>query len=261
MLRVEGLQASYGRGQVLFDIRLDVGRGELVTLLGRNGMGKTTTIRSIMGLVPRRWGTIEFDGKPIGDCVPETVARRGVGLVPEGRQIFPTLTVEENLIATAANRLARAEKWTLNEIYRLFPRLAERRTQFGRTLSGGEQQMLAIGRALMTNPLLLIFDEATEGLAPVIRGEIWSCISLLKSRGQSILIVDRNLKVLQRLADRHYIIEKGRTVWSGNPAKMDSETEAVHRYIGVSIPRLWGWPPLTSCTGQFERRPADSRVY
>ncbi len=233
MLRVEGLQASYGRGQVLFDIRLDVGPGELVTLLGRNGMGKTTTIRSIMGLVPRRWGTIEFDGKPISDCVPETVARRGLGLVPEGRQIFPTLTVEENLLATAANRLARTEMWTLSDIYRLFPRLAERRTQFGRTLSGGEQQMLAIGRALMTNPLLVILDEATEGLAPVIRGEIWNCISLLKSRGQSILIVDRNLKVLQRLADRHYIIEKGRTVWSGSPAKMDSETDTVHRYIGL----------------------------
>ncbi len=233
MLRVDGLQASYGRGQVLFDIRLDVGRGEMVTLLGRNGMGKTTTIRAIMGLMPKRWGTIEFDGKPIGDCAPETVARRGIGLVPEGRQIFPTLTVEENLIATAANRLARAEMWTLNDVYHLFPRLAERRTQSGRTLSGGEQQMLAIGRALMTNPLLLIFDEATEGLAPVIRGEIWNCISLLKSRGQSILIIDRNLQVLQRLADRHYIIEKGRTVWSGNPAKMDSEIEAVHRYIGL----------------------------
>ncbi len=233
MLRVEGLQASYGRGQVLFDIRLNIGRGELVTLLGRNGMGKTTTIRSIMGLVPRRWGLIEFDGKPIGDCMPETVARRGVGLVPEGRLIFPTLTVEENLIATAANRLARAEMWTLNEIYRLFPRLAERRKQFGRTLSGGEQQMLAIGRALMTNPLLIIFDEATEGLAPVICGEIWNCIALLKSRGQSILIVDRNLKILQRLADRHYIVEKGRTVWSGSSTEMDRETEAVHRYIGV----------------------------
>ncbi len=233
MLRVGGLAASYGRGQVLFDIRLDVGRGELVTLLGRNGMGKTTTIRSIMGLVPRRWGVIEFDGKAIGDCAPEVVARRGVGLVPEGRLIFPTLTVEENLLATAANRLARAEMWTLNEIFRLFPRLAERRRQLGRTLSGGEQQMLAIGRALMTNPLLMIFDEATEGLAPVIRDEIWSCISLLKSRGQSILIVDRNLKILQRLADRHYIIEKGRTVWSGNSAEMDRDVDIVHRHIGI----------------------------
>jgi branched-chain amino acid transport system ATP-binding protein len=230
---VEGLQAGYGRGQVLFDVRLEVGRGELVTLLGRNGMGKTTTIRSIMGLMPRRWGTIEFDDKSIGGWPPEAIARSGVGLVPEGRLIFPTLTVEENLVATAANRLRRSEAWTLNEIYRLFPRLAERRAQFGRTLSGGEQQMLAIGRALMTNPLLMIFDEATEGLAPVIRGEIWSCIALLKSRGQSILVVDRNLQVLQRLADRHYIIEKGRTVWSGNSAAMERESETVHRYLGL----------------------------
>jgi branched-chain amino acid transport system ATP-binding protein len=233
VLRVEGLQASYGRGQVLFDIRLRIGRGELVTLLGRNGMGKTTTIRSVMGLMPRQSGTIEFDDKLIGGCTPETIARYGVGLVPEGRQIFPTLTVEENLIATAANRLGHRDPWTLHEIYGLFPRLGERRRQIGRTLSGGEQQMLAIGRALMTNPLLMIFDEATEGLAPVIRGEIWNCISLLKSRGQSILVVDRNLKVLQRLADHHYIIEKGRTVWSGSSAELERETEAVHRYIGL----------------------------
>jgi branched-chain amino acid transport system ATP-binding protein len=233
VLRVEGLQASYGRGQALFDVRLSVGRGELVTLLGRNGMGKTTTIRSIMGLMPRRWGTIEFDDRPIGGDTPEAIARSGVGLVPEGRQVFPTLTVEENLIATAANRLRRSDAWTLTEIYRLFPRLAERRKQFGRTLSGGEQQMLAIGRALMTNPLLIIFDEATEGLAPAIRAEIWNCISLLKSRGQSILVVDRNLKVLQRLADRHYILEKGRTVWSGSSAEMDRDADNVHRYIGL----------------------------
>jgi len=233
VLRVAGLQASYGRGQALFDIRLEVRRGELVTLLGRNGMGKTTTIRSVMGMVPRRSGTIEFDGKPIGGLATEAIARCGIGLVPEGRLIFPTLTVEENLIATAANRLGRDDAWTLPEIYRLFPRLAERRTQFGRTLSGGEQQMLAIGRALMTNPLLMIFDEATEGLAPVIRGEIWKCIALLKSRGQSILVVDRNLQVLRRLADRHYIIEKGRTVWSGGAADMERDTEVVHRYIGL----------------------------
>jgi branched-chain amino acid transport system ATP-binding protein len=233
VLRVEGLQASYGRGQALFDVRLSVGRGELVTLLGRNGMGKTTTIRSIMGLVPRRWGTIEFDDKPLGASTPEAIARRGIGLVPEGRQIFPTLTVEENLIATAANRLGSSEVWTLNEIYRLFPRLKERRTQFGRTLSGGEQQMLAVGRALMTNPRLIILDEATEGLAPAIRGEIWNCITLLKSRGHSILVVDRDLEVLQRLADRHYILEKGRTVWSGSSAEMEQQAKTVHRYIGL----------------------------
>jgi len=233
VLRIEGLQASYGRGQVLFDVRLSVGRGELVTLLGRNGMGKTTTIRSIMGLVPRRWGTIELDDQPIGGCTPEAIARRGVGLVPEGRLIFPTLTVEENLIATAANRLGSSQVWTLNDIYRLFPRLEERRGQFGRTLSGGEQQMLAIGRALMTNPRLVIFDEATEGLAPAIRNEIWNCIELLKSRGHSIVVVDRNLQVLQRLADRHYVIEKGRTVWSGSSAEMAQQAKTVHRYIGL----------------------------
>jgi branched-chain amino acid transport system ATP-binding protein len=233
VLRVAGLQASYGRGQVLFDIRLDVGQGELVTLLGRNGMGKTTTIRAIMGLVARQSGTIEFDAKVIGGLTPEAIARRGVGLVPEGRQIFSTLTVEENLIATAANRLGRDNAWTLTEIYALFPRLRERRRQLGSTLSGGEQQMLAIGRALMTNPRLMILDEATEGLAPVIRGEIWNCIALLKSRGQSILIVDRNLQVLKRLADRHYVIEKGRTVWSGSSADMERDAKAVHQYVGI----------------------------
>jgi branched-chain amino acid transport system ATP-binding protein len=231
VLRVEGLQASYGRGQVLSDVRLTIGKGQLVTLLGRNGMGKTTTIRSIMGLITRRSGTIEFDDRPIDGWTPEAIARLGVGLVPEGRQIFSTLTVEENLIATAANRLRRENAWTLNEVYQLFPRLQERRKQMGRTLSGGEQQMLAIGRALMTNPLLVIFDEATEGLAPVIRDEIWKSISLLKSRGHSILIVDRNLEMLKRLADRHYIIEKGRTVWSGTSADMDRDS--ANRYVGI----------------------------
>jgi branched-chain amino acid transport system ATP-binding protein len=233
VLRVEGLQASYGRGQVLFDIRLKVAQGELVTLLGRNGMGKTSTVRAIMGLLPPRAGTIEFGSEPIGGQTPEAIARRGIGLVPEGRQIFSTLTVEENLIATAANRLGKTDAWTLAEIYRLFPRLQERRRQMGRTLSGGEQQMLAIGRALMTNPLLLILDEATEGLAPAIRAEIWHCISLLKSRGQSILIVDRNLQVLKRLADCHYIIEKGRTVWCGTSVEMEHDIATVHRLVGL----------------------------
>ena len=178
MLRVDGLQASYGRSQVLFDIRLAVSEGEVVTLLGRNGMGKTTTVRSIMGLMSPRSGVIEFNAKSVAGWAPEAIARLGVGLVPEGRQIFSRLTVEENLLATAANRIGRATPWTLTEVYGLFPRFKERQKQMGRTLSGGEQQMLAIGRALMTNPLLLILDEATEGLAPVIRGEIWTCISL-----------------------------------------------------------------------------------
>jgi branched-chain amino acid transport system ATP-binding protein len=233
MLRVDGLQASYGRSQILFDVRLAVGQGELVTLLGRNGMGKTTTVRCIMGLTPPRRGTVEFGNTPVTGWLPEAIARRGVGLVPEGRQVFPLLTVEENLVATAANRLALAEPWMLADVYRLFPRLKERHNQYGRTLSGGEQQMLAIGRALMTNPLLLILDEATEGLAPFTRSEIWECIGLLKSRGQSILIIDKNLHVLQRLADRHYVIEKGRTVWFGTSAEMDRDRELVHRYVGL----------------------------
>ena len=233
MLRVEGLEAAYGRSQILFDIRLSVGEGEVVTLLGRNGMGKTTTVRSIMGLLALRAGEIEFNSKPVRGWTPEAVARLGVGLVPEGRQIFSRLTVEENLVATAANRTNRSTPWTLTEVFELFPRLKERRKQMGHTLSGGEQQMLAIGRALMTNPLLLILDEATEGLAPVIRGEIWTCISLLKSRAQSILIIDKNLQVLKRLADRHYVIEKGRTVWSGTTSDLERDAKQVHRYVGL----------------------------
>lgn len=233
MLRVEGLQASYGCSQILFDIRLAVGEGEVVTLLGRNGMGKTTTIRSIMGLLAPRAGDIEFDRKSVAGWTPEAVARLGIGLVPEGRQIFSRLTVEENLLATAANRLGRATPWTLMEVFALFPRLKERRKQIGCTLSGGEQQMLAIGRALMTNPLLLILDEATEGLAPVIRGEIWTCISLLKSRAQSILVIDKNLDVLKRIADHHYVIKKGRTVWSGTTTDLERDANRVQRYVGL----------------------------
>ena len=233
MLKVEGLQASYGRSQVLFDIDLEVGEGEIVTLLGRNGMGKTTTIRSVMGLTPPAGGSVSFAGQPIAGRTPEAIARGGIGLVPEGRQVFPLLTVYENLVATASNRLKRKNPWTLDEVFKLFPALKGRRNQYARTLSGGEQQMLAVGRALMTNPQLLILDEATEGLAPVIRAEIWSCISLLKSRGQSILIVDKNLSVLKRIADRHFIIEKGRTVWRGTSADMERDAALVHRYVTV----------------------------
>ena len=233
MLQVEGLQASYGRGRVLSDISLSVGEGEVVTLLGRNGMGKTTTIRSIIGLIPPLAGAISFAGVAIAGRTPEAIARGGIGLVPEGRQVFPLLTVEENLIATAANRLGRADAWTLPRVYALFPRLQERRREMGRTLSGGEQQMLAIGRALMTNPRLLILDEATEGLAPLLRAEIWNCLTALKGEGQSILIVDKNLHVLKRLADRHFIIEKGRTVWSGDGAAMTRDADTVNRYVGI----------------------------
>jgi branched-chain amino acid transport system ATP-binding protein len=233
MLSVRNLQSAYGRSQVLFDVGLEIAQGEVVTLLGRNGMGKTTTVRSIMGLLSPRAGEIQFDGRAVQGAAPETIARCGIGLVPEGRQVFPTLSVRENLVATAANRLKRAAPWTLERVYRLFPCLEERARQSARTLSGGEQQMLAVGRALMTNPKLLILDEATEGLAPVIRAEIWACIEALKAEGQSILLIDKNLNVLKRIADRHYILEKGRTVWSGGSVELTRDAEMVHRYVGI----------------------------
>jgi branched-chain amino acid transport system ATP-binding protein len=233
MLRVSGLCAAYGDSQVLFGVDLSIARGEVVTLFGRNGMGKTTTIRTIMGLTRTLDGELDFAGVSIRGRTPEFIARLGIGLVPEGRQIFPTLTVRENLVATSGNRLGRVNPWTLERVYELFPRLSERLRQSAGTLSGGEQQMLAVGRALMTNPELLILDEATEGLAPVVRAEIWSCIEKLKANGQSILIVDKNLKVLRRLADRHYAIEKGRIVWSGSGTDLDRDVELLHRYVGV----------------------------
>jgi branched-chain amino acid transport system ATP-binding protein len=233
MLSVRNLQSAYGASQVLFDVNLDIVEGEVVTLLGRNGMGKTTTVRSIMGLLVPKNGDIRFEGSAMRGVAPERIARCGIGLVPEGRQVFPTLSVRENLIATASNRLKRSSPWTLERVYALFPRLQERANQSARTLSGGEQQMLAVGRALMTNPKLLILDEATEGLAPVIRAEIWGCIEALKVQGQSILLIDKNINVLKRIADRHYIIEKGRTVWSGSSADLAASAELVHRYVGV----------------------------
>lgn len=233
MLKVEGLQAAYGHCQVLYDVSLEVKEGELVTLLGRNGMGKTTTIRTLMGLLAAKGGKVEIDSNATTGYAPEKVARLGVGLVPEGRQVFSTLTVRENLVATASNRMRRQSPWDLRKVYELFPRMGERAGQAAGTLSGGEQQMLAIGRALMTNPRLLILDEATEGLAPVIRAEIWNCISQLRTMGQSILLIDKNLAVLKRLADRHYIIEKGRTVWKGNSADLERDHELVHTYVGI----------------------------
>ncbi|MGO4715613.1 ABC transporter ATP-binding protein [Bradyrhizobium sp. 2TAF24] len=232
MLTLTNLRASYGASQVLFDVNLEVPDGRIVTLLGRNGMGKTTTVRAIMGLVAASDG-IAFDGASLGGATPEVIARRGIGLVPEGRMVFPTLTVRENLVATASNRGGRAEPWTEQRIYRLFPRLQERARQYAGTLSGGEQQMLAIGRALMTNPKLLILDEATEGLAPIVRGEIWRCIATLKEQGQSILLIDKNMAVLKRLADHHYILEKGRTVWSGDSAALERDAAAIERYVGL----------------------------
>lgn len=233
MLKIEGLQAAYGHSQVLFDISLEVNEGELVTLMGRNGMGKTTTIRTLMGLLAPKGGQVQIAGRDTTSYSPEKVARLGVGLVPEGRQIFPTLTVRENLVATASNRCKRQSPWDLGKIYALFPRMQERADQTAGTLSGGEQQMLAIGRALMTNPHLLILDEATEGLAPVIRTEIWHCIMQLRDMGQSILLIDKNIAVLKKLADRHYIVEKGRTVWRGTSADLERDRDQVHAYVGI----------------------------
>ena len=232
MLRLTNLEAAYGPSQVLFDVSLDVPDGKIVTLLGRNGMGKTTTVRAIMGLLSTRQG-VNFDGMALCGATPEAIARRGIGLVPEGRMVFPTLTVRENLVATASNRAKRPKPWTLERIYALFPRLRERAGQYAQTLSGGEQQMLAIGRALMTNPKLLLLDEATEGLAPVIRAEIWKCIETLKAEGQSILLIDKNLNVLKRVADYHYILEKGRTIWSGDGAALARDAAMVQKYVGI----------------------------
>jgi branched-chain amino acid transport system ATP-binding protein len=233
MLSVAGLQAGYGPAQVLFDISFAVGEGEVVTLLGRNGMGKTTTIRSIMGLLRAQGGAISFDGLSLVGLQPYRIAQAGLGLVPEGRQVFPTLTVEENLVATAATRAQKPARWTLDRVYAFFPRLRERFRHMGNELSGGEQQMLAIGRALMTNPKLLVLDEATEGLAPLLRAEIWECLARLKQEGQSILLVDKHLKAISKLADRHVIIEKGHVVWSGNSAALTADEGARRRYLQV----------------------------
>ena len=232
MLVVEKLAASYGPAQVLFDVTFAIGAGEVVTLLGRNGMGKTTTIRTLMGLVPARDGAATFDGRALIGLAPFAIAQAGLGLVPEGRQIFPTLTVEENLVATAAARFGAAQ-WTLPTVYALFPKLAERRRNLGSQLSGGEQQMLAIGRALMTNPKLLIFDEATEGLAPLIRAEIWSCLARLKAEGQAILLVDKHFEALTRIADRHVVIEKGHVVWTGTSTALAADASISTRYLQV----------------------------
>jgi branched-chain amino acid transport system ATP-binding protein len=229
MLRVTEVEACYGDSQVLFGVSFAVAAGEVVTLLGRNGMGKTTTIRTIMGIVPPRRGAIVWDGSPIHGLPPYRVARLGLGLVPEGRQIFPNLTVRENLIATAVNRGA----WTLDSVLALFPQLRERLSRAGSLLSGGEQQMLAIGRALLTNPRLLILDEATEGLAPLLRREIWRALLRLKAQGQSILLIDKNIAALSQIADRHYVMEKGRVVWNGTSAELHATDEVKRRYLGV----------------------------
>lgn len=233
MLKIRNLRASYGASQVLHGVELDIAAGEVVTLLGRNGMGKTTSVSSILGILESRQGEVEFEGKRIDGMASNQIAKLGIGLVPEGRQIFPNLSVRENLVATASNRLGATKPWTLERIYELFPRLAERETNMGNQLSGGEQQMLAVGRALMTNPKLLILDEATEGLAPLIRLEIWKCLDLLKGEGLSILVIDKNVAALTRLASRHYILEKGRIMWSGTSAALQSDEDLQHRYLGV----------------------------
>jgi branched-chain amino acid transport system ATP-binding protein len=238
MLAIENLAAGYGQSQVLADVTLTVGAGEVVTLLGRNGMGKTSTVRAIMGLLPGLGGrilsgSIAFAGTDLLRLPPHRVAQQGLGLVPEGRQVFPTLTVEENLTATAANRNNGPARWTLPAIYGLFPRLAERRRNLGARLSGGEQQMLAIGRALMTNPKLLILDEATEGLAPLVRTEIWAVLARLRREGQAILLIDKNLATVLRLADRHVVVEKGRVVWTGSSAMLAAEPALRDKYLHV----------------------------
>jgi branched-chain amino acid transport system ATP-binding protein len=233
MLKVEDLETAYGLQQVLFGVSLDIAAGEVVTLLGRNGMGKTTTVLSIMGVVRPKGGRVRMAGKPISGLPSFRVAQAGLGLVPEGRQVFPNLTVHENLVATAANRGGAGPAWTLERVYGLFPGLAERQRHYGNQLSGGEQQMLAIARALMTNPRLLILDEATEGLAPLVRADIYRSIERLKAEGLSLLVIDKDVRALTRIADRHYVLEKGRVVWSGSSAELGENRDVQHRYLGV----------------------------
>jgi branched-chain amino acid transport system ATP-binding protein len=233
LLDVSGLHAAYGAAEVLFGMDFTVARGEVVTLMGRNGMGKTTTIHTMMGMMKASAGRVVFDGQDLSGQPAYRIAQAGLGLVPEGRQIFPTLSVEENLVATAANRFGKDPGWSLERVYGFFPRLKERRSNMGNQLSGGEQQMLAIGRALMTNPKLLILDEATEGLAPLIRAEIWACLDRLKGEGQSILVIDKNVDALEKLADRHVIVEKGQVAWSGTSAELAADPTLRERYLSV----------------------------
>jgi branched-chain amino acid transport system ATP-binding protein len=233
LLQISNIETSYGQSRVLFGISLSIAPGEVVSLLGRNGMGKTTTVRSIMGLTRATAGSITFADREIRDLPAYQVAKFGIGLVPEGRQVFPNLTARENLVATAANRTRGADPWTLDKVFALFPRLAERMNSMANLLSGGEQQMLVIGRALMTNPRLLILDEATEGLAPLIRAEIWRCLERLRASGQSILVIDKNVDALTRIADRHVIIERGRVVWTGTSSDLASAADVQHRYLGI----------------------------
>ncbi|MET0268622.1 MAG: ABC transporter ATP-binding protein [Duganella sp.] len=235
LLTIDGLQASYGHAQALFGVSLAMQEGQVITLLGRNGMGRSTTIKCLFGMLAPRAGSIAFGGQPLARMASHQIARLGLGLVPEGRQIFPTLTVEENLVATArAPRAAHTlAPWTLERVYRFFPRLQERRANLGWQLSGGEQQMLAIGRALMTNPRLLVLDEATEGLAPIIRAEIWAALAALKQEGLSQIVIDKNVGALLKLADRHYVLERGKVVWNGDSSQLRAEPHIIQQYLGV----------------------------
>jgi len=233
LLEVEDLETAYGSSQVLFGLSFTIALGEVATLLGRNGMGKTTTVRSILGLTRARAGSVRFLGERIEALPADRIARMGLALVPEGRQIFPNLSVKENLLAFAANRNGSGQPWSLAGVYALFPRLAQRACHMGNQLSGGEQQMLAIGRALMTNPHLLILDEATEGLAPLVREEIWQCLSQLRAQGQTILVIDKYVRRLLMLANHHSLIERGRVVWQGDSEQLAAVPELWQRYIGV----------------------------
>lgn len=233
MLQVQDIETYYGDSQALYGVSLAIGESQVVTLLGRNGMGKSTTIRSIMGLTPVRAGTIRFAGKEIQHQPSYKVARLGLGLVPEGRQIFPNLTVRENIVATASNYQRSPQPYSLESILTIFPRLGDRLNNYGNQLSGGEQQMLAVGRALMINPKLLILDEATEGLAPLIRKEIWRGLGILKSKGLAILIVDKNIEPLMAISDHHYIMEKGSIVWNGSSKELGNSPQLKLRYLGV----------------------------
>lgn len=232
MLKIDELIGGYGNSQVLFGMSIAAGAGEAVSLVGRNGMGKTTTVRMLMGMLPARGGQVTLQGRSLCKLAPHAVARLGVGLVPEGRHIFGSLSVEENLVATARSVPGRTS-WPLARVLTLFPRLQERRRQSARTLSGGEQQMLAVGRALMTNPLLLVLDEATEGLAPLIRQEIWNCLRAVKQEGMTIVVIDKNLGEMASLLDRHHIVEKGHVVWSGTPVELQQRPDLAHRYLGI----------------------------
>jgi len=233
LLRISGIEVCYGDAQALFGVDLSIAEGEFVTLLGRNGMGKTTTVRTATGILHARSGSVHFAGQDVSLWPSYKIARLGLGLVPEQRQVFPNLTAYENLVATAHNRLQRSDPWTLERVYRLFPRLKERAGNLGANLSGGEQQMLAIGRALMTNPRLLVLDEATEGLAPLVRSEIWSCLESLKNTGLSVLVIDKNIGPLLRIADSHFLLEKGRTVWSGSSQSLLDQKDILKETLGV----------------------------